>query len=548
MPEWEQQIRELPWIDDGLLYSEWRAARGLVYVAVYGPDYFPKLMEHSWVAEGRNKPAMESLGWLARGYPEAYQQVISQPEFRDGMTDQEASVVTTLRDAARYNPELLTELLDQERVELEERTIELPLTGQVLLTIIRTRPGVSATMDLLENAVRKVEEYMSLPLLRSQVIYLFEEAVRTGFGGHNAGTHMTSGLKYDSESYSPDRALLHLTHEVAHYYWRSGEPWINEGGAEFITAVQDSAITGWPIGYQNGSCAYFDSIAELEAFDLPDERIPEHSCNYSLGERVFHDLYKVLGEDTFQTGFRRLYLLRLADDPNDDCDGTDLGLCHVEAAFKAGSSEEDAEKVDQVIACWYHGDKAACPDTGPADPRTPLLGPISGTISHEPDDGYLELSNSLETDGDVMIEVTFENAYPPRDSHWRYGIFLRSPGGSHRIWLNSRKDWYHSYYSIERDDFGGGSGRDAPGVDVSEGGENNLRLIITEDTGWFYVNNRFMGNVNFTLGKLPRANEVSLVIVDDGRGINFKEGDSTRYRDFTVWRWHPSLFELPEDD
>lgn len=123
------------------------------------------------MAEGRNKPAMESLGWLARGYPEAYQQVISQPEFRDGMTDQEASVVTTLRDAARYNPELLTELLDQERVELEERTIELPLTGQVLLTIIRTRPGVSATMDLLENAVRKVEEYMSLPLLRSQVIY-----------------------------------------------------------------------------------------------------------------------------------------------------------------------------------------------------------------------------------------------------------------------------------------------------------------------------------------------------------------------------------------
>ena len=547
-PEWEQQIRELPWIADGLLYSEHRAARGLVYLAVYGSDYFPKFMEHSWVTEGRNKPAMEAIGSLARWYPEEFQTVINHSAIKDSITDQEARIVATARSVARYNPDLLTALLEPDKVELEEQVIELPLTGQVLLTIIRTRPGAATTMNLLENAVRTVEEYMSLPLLRSQVIYLFEEAVRTGFGGHNAGTHMVSGPKYDSGTYSPERALLHLTHEVAHYYWRAGEPWINEGGASFLEAVQDNATTGWPLRPQNGRCIYFDGIAELEAFDLPEERIPEHSCNYSLGERVFHDLYLALGKEAFQDGFRRLYLLRLSDDPNDDCEGTELGICHLEAAFKANASEEQAKLVEYVVACWYHGDKEACPDTGPADPLTPLLGPLSGTIAHQPDDGYLELSDSFEIDGDVMIEVTFENAYPPRDSHWKYGIFLRSPGGSHRIWLNSRRDWYHSYYSIEREDFGGGSRRDALGVDVSEGGENSLRLIIVEDTGWFYVNNRFMGNVSFTLGNLPKANEVSLVIADDGRGIDFKQGDSTRYRDFTVWKWHPSLFDLPDDD
>ena len=553
MPEWEQQIRELPWIADGLLYSESRAARGLVYLAVYGGGYFPRFMEHPWVAEGRNKPAMEALGPLARFHPEEFQKVVNHPAIRDGITNQGAIIVATLYGAARYNPELLETLLDPALVTLEEREIDLPLTGQVLLVIVRTQPGLAHTIDLLETAVRTIEGFMSVPLPRQQAIYFFGDAMSPGARGQNNWTHLASRPGYDSDSVDLRKRIYVLTHESAHYYWSGGKDWISEGGASFLGVLQTNASTGWPLRpHKNRDCPYFKSITELESLDLAEVRIPEFSCKYSLddlGERMFLDLYHVLGDTAFREGFSRLYILSRSDDPGDDCEDTDVGICHVEVAFKAVASEEAAEKVEQVIACWYHGDKAACPDTSPTDPLTPVLGPAKGTIPHQPDDGRSEKSEEFEQSGDVMIEVTFENPYPLNESHWIYGLDLRSSTGDfRRIYLSSRKSWRHSYYSAEKEQHGGGRWQEAPGVDVSEGGENRLRLIVIEDTGWLYVNDRFIANINFSLGNLPNTDEIRLVIQDDGRGINHKEGEATHFRDFTIWKWHPDLFELPKDD
>ena len=556
MPEREQQIWELPWVANGLLYSESPAARGLVYLALYGGEFFPKFMEHPWVLEGKNKPAMESLGELARNNPEVFRNVVNHPTVRDGITDEEALIVATLENIAEDNPDLVEVLLDPTRVTLEKREINLPLARKVSLVIIRTQPGAAISMDLLETAVRIVEGNMALPLLRQQVIHLFEGTSSRSGGGNNSWSIITSRAPKYSESYllsngSPaqNKLVTHFAHEVAHYYWRASESWINEGGADILKAVQDNAYTGWPFHYQRDPCPYFDNIAELEKLDA-EPGDPEFSCNYSLGERLFHDLYGVLGEEDFQEGFRRLYLLRLQDDPADSCEGIRLGICHVEAAFKAGATEEASEKVDQVIACWYDGDKAACPDTDPADPLAPVFGPVSGSIPHLLDDGgYRERSRSFEQGGDVMIEFTFENPYPPKESDWEYGLYLRSStGSSHRIYLSSRKSWRHSYYSTEEDRYGRGRRDDAPGLDVSEGGENHLRLVKVGDTGWLYLNDRFIANINLKLGDITNADQISLITQDSDRGINHKEGEATHFRDFTIWKWHPSLFELPKED
>ena len=555
MPEREQQIRELPWIADGLLYSEYRAARGLVYLAVYGGDYFPKFLEHPWVVEGRNKPAMEALGPLARYYPEDFQKVVNHPTISDGITDEEAVIFPTLERAAKYNRGLIKTLLDPEKVILEERNIDLPLAGRVQLVIIRTQPGLARTMDLLETAVRTIEGFMSLPVPRQQVIYFFGDAMSPGARGQNAWYLMVSAPGYDSDKRDLHEIIYVIAHESAHYYWRSGtKAWITEGAPSFLGVLQTNASTGWPLrAHKNRDCPSFKSIAELESLDPAVVRIPGFSCKYDLGdlgERMFLDLYHVLGDTAFREGFRRLYILSRSDDPGDDCeDGDDVGICHVEAAFKAGASEEAAEKVDQVIACWYQGDKAACPDTGPTDPLTPVLGPAKGTIPHQPDDGRSEKSEEFELSGDAMIEVTFENPYPLNKSHWIYGLALRSSTGDpHRIYISSRKTWSHSYYSVEKEQYGGGRWQEAPGVDVSEGGENHLRLIKIDDTGWLYVNNRFISKIQFSPGNPPNTDEIRLVVKDDGRDLNHQEGDATRYRDFTIWKWHPSLFDLPKDD
>ena len=273
MPEREQQIRELPWVADGLLYSEHRAARGLVYLAVYGGDYFPKFMEHPWVVEGRNKPAMEALGPLARYYPEDFQKVVNHPTISDGITDQEALIVATLRSAAQYNPDLLETLLDPARVTLEEREIDLALTGQVLLVIVRTQPGLARTMDMLETAVRTVEGFMSVPLPRQQAIFFFGEALSPGARGQHNWTHLASRPGYDSDNVDLRKRIYVITHESAHYYWHGGssKKWIIEGVPSFLGVLQTNASTGWPLRpHKNRDCPYFKSIAELESLDPAD--------------------------------------------------------------------------------------------------------------------------------------------------------------------------------------------------------------------------------------------------------------------------------------
>ena len=68
-------------------------------------------------------------------------------------------------------------------------------------------------------------------------------------------------------------------------------------------------------------------------------------CHYSLGERLFHDLYRNVDETTFRLAFRRLYLLSQDDDPHDGRNGTKLTICHVRGSFTTDVSKETAENV-----------------------------------------------------------------------------------------------------------------------------------------------------------------------------------------------------------
>ena len=75
---------------------------------------------------------------------------MSSPAVGDGITDELAPIVATLKGVAATNSDLIDVLLDPNRVSLEERVITLPLSGDVILVIIRTGPGVARSIDLLE--------------------------------------------------------------------------------------------------------------------------------------------------------------------------------------------------------------------------------------------------------------------------------------------------------------------------------------------------------------------------------------------------------------
>lgn len=416
-PEREQAIRRLHWVQDGIGAAEMARVQALIYLGRYGNrKTFETVMEQPWVVDGIDSHefwVLQNLQWIARQSRDAAQAiaempfletvepadalameslgelayfgeeesvepllaVLEHPSIADGITEAETAVVATLWGVANYSPALLDTLLDSEQVLLEENTIDLPLAGQVAFTIIRTRPGAAATMELLETAVRTVEMFMSLPFPELQVNYLFEEALHDSAGGTNFGTSITSLPRYDEVGYSEESARRHFAHETGHFYWGHGESWIKEGAATFLESIETNLEPGWPMEPERSPCAYFDTISELEQVES-EFGDPEFWCNYSLGERLFHDLYRNMDDYDFRLAFRRLYLLSQIDDPGDDCEGTHLKVCHVRAAFTTDVPPETAAIAQKVINRWYDGSEpydTSFLDVSPVDPSLPEI-------------------------------------------------------------------------------------------------------------------------------------------------------------------------------
>ena len=237
----------------------------------------------------------------------------------------------------------------------EQRNIMLPLTGEVQLTIQRSKPGAARSMDILEHSVRTIEKFMGEPFPVQYVGILFKDAVHApeGSAGANFGHVIAQRAKYDVDDGSREAQLLpRLTaHEIAHYYWGGDEDWIDEGAATFMEFIVEDAQTGVPLVAHQLPCAYYDNLGEL---DRANPALPsggywaEFSCNYSMGERLFLDLYQTLGREQFQQGFRNLYRA---------IKGRSVygGIDEVEAAFKTDAGPEVVAAVDTIINRWYHG-------------------------------------------------------------------------------------------------------------------------------------------------------------------------------------------------
>ena len=380
IPEMAKKIGSLPWIEDGITSAELSAVRGLILLANLG--HSASLLEQPWVVEGRNYPALEALWIIAVNQPEELTRIMSHPTVTDGITDQEAKIIATLGFV--LDPDLLDKLLDPAQVTLEERTITLPLAGETDISIVRTRPGADHTMDLLERAVRSIEEFMGLPFPQRQAIYLFEEAPSGGNVGENLQTHVS--ILADEQTLSGELMLSLLAHETSHYYWTGLPRWIIEGAATFLESIAKNTLCG-SLDYP--PCAFARSIAELEDLERdPSAPWDSRLCHYKFGERLFRDLYRNMDDTTFRLAFRRLHLHTVFNVSDHECDDYSTTICHVKEAFTTYAPEETASVVEEVIARWYDGtepyDLSSIDDT----PARAEIGTIDGRI----EGAYLSLS------------------------------------------------------------------------------------------------------------------------------------------------------------
>ena len=245
MPERARMFRELPWVNDGLVVSERRAAQELIRLGLQWGDVFLGLMEKPWLAEGMSRDketvivrlvslanagfsgsaaeitgmpfldsvqsadalAMTSLRRLAVWRQDVFRQVMSHPTIKDGITDDETKIVAVLGGS---NPTLVQTLLNPQVPMLEEREIEVPESGKLLITIIRTQPGAERTMDLAEEAIRHISEFMATPWPTQNIIFLYVRSATPSFAGWHRGTYMEIQSKHGAEDVSPHLPFICL--------------------------------------------------------------------------------------------------------------------------------------------------------------------------------------------------------------------------------------------------------------------------------------------------------------------------------------------------
>ncbi len=427
-PDVSRAIQSLAWVSDGVIAAERPAAEALIYLAATRETLFTTLINRSWLdtpyireaasvivdleyiatadetAAGQlaampflnhirpaDTLAVESLANLAYFDLSAFRVVMGHPAVSDGISDFESGIVALLHEVNEANPSLVNTLLDSNITAAEERIIALPRAGEVNLTIIRTRPGAARSMDLLENAVRNIEDLIGEPFPAKYVPLLFAAAVHGSFSGSHHGSQMIVRPEYDvaDDSHEARLAGRVIAHEAAHYYWQQAQPWLDEGAAEFTAALVEHHRSGYPLEPVNYPCGTAKTIRYLETKDLT-RNDAEYHCNYAVGERLFLDLYHQLGAEKFRAGFRSLYRSSARIDPDS---AEPAGIAHIRQAFAGGrdtNSASAAPVVARVIDRWYRG---AGPEAEPFPDRQPVVAELP-TVSGWIERAYLSLTES----------------------------------------------------------------------------------------------------------------------------------------------------------
>ena len=185
------------------------------------------------------------------------------------------------------------------------------------------------------------------------------------------------------------------------------------------------------------------------------------------------------------------------------------------------------------------------PSPTPYVPSVPIYGPVNGVIAHDIQKpaNFFELFHGPTTGEDIMVEVIFHNPYDISEGEWNYGFLLRKTEVNFYHWLYAGSDgqWTHQgrfgedSYALPTG-FGNTIISD---FDRTPGGKNKLRLVIIGDKVWAFINGKFEDEAD--LSTIKGTAPISLVVHDVQEG-------ATRFEGFTIWRWHPSLQELPKLD
>ena len=237
--------------------------------------------------------------------------LIDTAAWRRGLTDVQTVLVAaagTLNDSQE-----IKRMMNPGYADIETVSSGTALTPALKISIVRagTQPR-PWTAGYIEEAVKFAEETMGLPLPVSHVILVLNDnSVTIDFAGTNHGHAISYLPEYEQAQSAYDKFKYQsgLIHEVAHYYWRGNENWMDEGLAntfEYMQGTEESISPGLLRNWRE-DCEVHD--LESLASHNPAKADPQFICNYYLGQRLFQELLENLGKAEFNRKLRELYRL-----------------------------------------------------------------------------------------------------------------------------------------------------------------------------------------------------------------------------------------------
>ena len=286
--------------------------------------------------EAHDVHVVRALYWLAFE-PDHFEQVLSHPRLEAGITDKLAPIVVALGGATPgYN---YVDVLLGSDTHVENLTVSTMMSEQVDVTIVRVGSRNSTSLTTLSETVQEIEEYMGVALPTNHIILFYDPSDIDSdiWAGLYHGSHISARDEYDKGDSGFNPGLL--AHEVTHYYFHSGPGWIHEGIADTLQILipRERTRSRSVVEAQNSrhECT-IRNLKSLEDYDGTDQGW----CSYYLGEKLFVDLYKALGEIDFRRALRTLYRLSEQEE---------LDISHIREVF--GTSP----RVLRIINRHYDG-------------------------------------------------------------------------------------------------------------------------------------------------------------------------------------------------
>ena len=239
-----QAVLVLDWTKDAISEAEAKAIESLMYMSYRNGETSKEVAGMQFLSSVTEEDALLIAGMRGKAHRGTLQTFMQHPSINDGIEETEVikAVAATTTDKA----EQLNKILTPGRATVETIQTSSSRTPDLRISIVRAGDRrATDTSVVVKRAVEHVEEFMGLPLPTNHVILLLDNtAVTPGFAGVNYGQAIAYHRKgEDGTDWEKAGFRTGMVHEVAHYFWRGSEDWIDEGVANTIERVYADANT-----------------------------------------------------------------------------------------------------------------------------------------------------------------------------------------------------------------------------------------------------------------------------------------------------------------